>query len=78
MFQILYIMFLVFIGWLAIAGFCRLYIGKSVCDIYGHDWERISLDVEYYKKKNVLEIIEKYKCKNCGKTKTERHIDIIK
>jgi hypothetical protein len=76
--QLLYLVFLVFIGWLAIAGLCRLIIGKSVCEILGHDWERLSIDTEYNKKKNTMETVMKYKCKVCGCTKTERYVDIVK
>ena len=78
MFNIVYVMFLIFIGVLVIAKLMKIIDQYSLCDIFGHDWERISLDVEYNKKKNVIEIVEKYKCKNCGKTKIERHIEEAK
>lgn len=78
MFQILYLSFLVFLGFLFILGLCRLIIGKRVCEILGHDWERLSMDTEYNKKKNTMETVMKYKCKVCGCSKTERYIDIVK
>ena len=53
-------------------------VGKSVCEILGHDWERLSIDTEYHEKKNTMEIVMKYKCRVCGCTKTERYIDIVK
>lgn len=51
---------------------------RKICDIFGHDWERVSLDTDYNKKKNIIEIVEKYKCKTCGKTKINKHIDAVK
>lgn len=78
MFQILYLSFLVFLGFLLILGLCRIIIGKSVCEILGHDWERLSIDTEYHKKKNTMETVMKYKCRVCGCTKIERYIDIVK
>ena len=78
MFQILYLSFLVFLGFLLILGLYCLIIGKRICKVLGHDWERISIDTEYYKKKGTIETILKYKCRSCGKIKIERYIDIIK
>lgn len=78
MFQLLYLLFLVFIGCLAIAGLCRLIIGKNMCKILGHDWERLSIDTEYHKKKNTMETLMKYKCRICGETKIERRIKVLK
>ena len=78
MFQILYLSFLVFLGFLLILGLCRLIVGKSVCEILGHDWERLSIDTDYNKKKNTLETVMKYKCRVCNCTKTERYVDVIK
>lgn len=78
MFQILYLSFLVFLGFLFILGLCRIIVGKNVCEILGHDWERLSIDTEYNKKKNTMETVMKYKCKVCGCSKTERHIEIVK
>lgn len=78
MFQILYLVFLVFIGFLLILRLCHLIIGKSVCEILGHDWERLSIDTDYNKKKNTIETVMKYKCRVCGCSKTERYVDIVK
>lgn len=78
MFQICYLSFLVFLGFLLILRLCHLIIGKSVCEILGHDWERLSIDTDYNKKKNTMETIMKYKCRVCGCTKTERYVDIVK
>lgn len=78
MFQLLYLVFLVFLGFLFILGLCRLIIGKSVCEILGHDWERLSIDTDYNKKKNTIETVMKYKCRVCGCSKTERYVDIVK
>jgi hypothetical protein len=78
MFQLLYLAFLVFLGGLLIVFLCRLIVGKHVCEILGHDWERLSIDSEYNKKKNTMETVMKYKCKVCGCSKTERYIDSIK
>lgn len=78
MFQILYLSFLVFLGGLFIVAFCRLIVGKSVCEILGHDWERLSIDTEYNKKKNTMETVMKYKCRVCGCIKIERRIEVIK
>ncbi|MBR2247657.1 MAG: hypothetical protein IJ880_11675 [Bacilli bacterium] len=49
-----------------------------MCEILGHDWERLSIDTEYHKKKNTMETVMKYKCRVCGCTKIERYIDIVK
>lgn len=78
MFQILYLSFLVFLGFLLILGLCRIIVGKHVCEILGHDWERLSIDTDYNKKKNTMETIMKYKCRVCGCNKTERYVDIVK
>lgn len=78
MFQILYFSFLVLLGFLFILGFCRIIVGKRVCEILGHDWERLGTDTEYYKKKGTMETTMKYKCRSCGKAKIERYIDVIK
>lgn len=78
MFQILYFSFLVFLGFLLILGLCRIIVGKSMCEILGHDWERLSIDTDYNKKKGTMETIMKYKCRTCGCSKTERYVDIVK
>ena len=78
MFQILYLVFLVFIGFLLILRLCHLIIGKSVCEILGHDWERLSIDTDYNKKKNTMETVMKYKCRTCGCSKIERYVDVVK
>ena len=78
MFQIMYLSFLVFLGFLLIFRLCHMIIGKSVCEILGHDWERLSIDTEYHKKKGTMEIVMKYKCRVCGCTKIERRINIVK
>ena len=79
MFQIFYLSFLVFLGFLLIHRLCHLIVGKSVCEILGHhDWERLSIDTEYYKKKGTMETVIKYKCRVCGCSKTERYVDIVK
>lgn len=76
MFQILYIVFLIFIGYLIVLGVCKLLIGKSVCNILGHNWERLCID--RHKKTNKLQTTIKYKCRNCGGTKTEKFTKISK
>jgi hypothetical protein len=78
MFQLLYLVFLVFLGFLLILRLCHLIIGKSVCEILGHDWERLSIDTDYNKKKNTMETVMKYKCRTCGCSKIERYVDVVK
>ena len=53
-------------------------VGKHACEILGHDWERLSIDTDYNKKKNTMETVMKYKCRVCGCSKTERYVDIVK
>lgn len=78
MFQILYLSFLIFLSILFIISLCRLIIGKSLCEILGHDWERLSIETDYNKKKGTMETVMKCKCRTCGCTKTERYVDVVK